>query len=233
MSAAVVQLVASGESNTNNTTVTGTITNVPTVGNHMVLIERHVTSRTLNSIGDTVSTWQVDRNNTNLMSLASAKVTGDLTGVTFTLTFSGNTIGKSFEIWEVSGLDPTTWFGSGGDAVRTSQGTARNFGSNIITPGAVGDLIIAGWSATVSAESSLTAASGYTNLPGATASGYFNTAAGNWLEGVWRAAASTSAQEPTATGGSSPSAYRAITGTYIAAATAGTTPLRTLMGVGT
>jgi hypothetical protein len=225
MAVNLVQLVANGASATNNTTATASITNVPTVGNHLILFARHQTNTvSLSTVSDGTSTWQIDHASaTNLIACASCLVTADLTGVTFTLTWSGNTTAKIFWIYEFSGLAASAWFGSAVSNAVFFQGTSRNLGGSTVSPAAVGDLIVGAWAGTT-IETSLTAGAGYTNLTGVTGSGYYNSS-NSFIEGVWRAAASTSAQAPSATGGASPFGYSAFAATYKQATAAQYPPL--------
>lgn len=231
-----VQLVAYGESNTNNPTVSGAYIATPAIGHHLILMLRYANNaRVLDSVGDTVSTWQVDRSvAADLIALASCKVTGSLAGKSVTPTLDGNSTAKVFWVYEYSGLHPTAWFSSAISGARFFQGTVRRMSaaSPTVTPTAAGDLIVAGWGNT-SAETSLTAGSGFTNLTGVTGSGYYNSA-NAFIEGVDGSAPNTTPIEPTATGGASPSGWSCIAGVYIPEpAASGTVPLRTLMGVGT
>lgn len=226
MTVALVQLVANGANNTNNTTATASVTNVPTIGNHLLLFARHASTGTsLSSVGDTVSTWQVDHASApNLIALASAKVTGDLTGKTITATWGAATTNKIFWVYEFSGLHASSWFGTAVSAAVFFNGASRNVGGSTVTPATIGDLVVGAW-ADSSTETSLTPGTGYTNLTGVTGSGYYNSGTA-FIEGVYRAAASTSAQAPTATGSSSPGGYGALAAYYKQGVAATTTPPR-------
>lgn len=236
MAVSIVQLTCAGEDTANDADIALSVTNVPTVGNHLIAFGgSYPNDNTVSSISDTVNTWNIRTNNftdAKHLILADCKVAGDMTGKTITLTLSGNSTEKNLFVFEVSGLDGTTWFGGKTTLVANFfPGTARTT-TNAITPNAAGDLILGLFVTGDAAETSFTAGSGYTRLPTATGAGYF-AGASNLAEGEYKIATDTSAQTPTATGGASPTAVISGAFYYKQAAAAATTRLRTLMGVGT
>lgn len=226
MPVSIVQLVVAAQDATSGvpTWTTGTLTNAPTTGNHLILFLHTLAKQTLSSVTDSAgNTWQVDvtaagTTNVESFSIASCYITNALTtSSTISGTLSSNNNSKLSYVFEVAGLATSAWFGSASaDYEVTVASTSRT--SNSIAAATVGDLIIGAWGV-MNTETGLTATSPFTALPTATGPGYFSFSGANphSAEGVYLIATDTSAQTPATTGNANRT-YNGRAATYKAAA---------------
>lgn len=175
--ASVVQGTCAGTSAVSSATVVVAVTNVPTIGNWIIAIAVANSTNGSVTISDTVNTWQQNDNAdlgetafpTLSVGIASAKVSGSLSGKSITATWSPTATAKALYVFEVANLTATTWLGASQTALQTPASTVRTGGATL-TPGA-NDLCLNAFMVN-QAETSFTAGAGWTRIPtvtGATA----------------------------------------------------------------
>lgn len=213
MAVSLVQTTAIGDETTNDTAIALSVANPPTPGNTLIALGVNLTDTIgLAGVADGVNgAWTKvihGADSGNAVWAAFVLVGRDMTGATITATLNSADTGKVMWVTEWSGVGR---FQEKKTFTVSFNGTARNVGGSTVTP-RVGGLIIGAWMVLgLGDESALTPAAGYSAFPTESGAGYWNSPTQDgFIEGIWREAATATAQQPTATGGASPIAYDAL-----------------------